>query len=140
TAQQIEQEISTVAQPVLDVVAEDGEEPHVPQDVEEATVEEAGGDQGDEAPGIERRAAQLHPAKEGPGDEAEHLDELVQLPGAEAELEEEDHHVDGDEQPGDHRDGAGTGAVAKGNHVPELPNLRCPPAARAPVLVGSAAR
>jgi hypothetical protein len=116
-AHQIEEEKAEPSHPVLDVVAEDPQEPHVRDEVKPAPVQEGAGD--------EREIAVVRKANVGgPGriavtarnQPAQH-DQELQPVFRESDLVKEHHHVDRDERPGDDRRATGRDIVSQGDHA-----------------------
>src|ERR1019366_2337842 len=101
-AQQVEQQELGGTQNVLDIVAEDPQEPHVAQHVHPTAVEEHGGEDTQEAELIR------HQTVGG--------DEFIAGKRLEGDLEEEDQDVDDDQQHGDDWLGVARLRVAYGEH------------------------
>ena len=111
-------DVAASTERVLDVVAEDPEEEHVPREVEDGSVEEHGGEEPDDAE-PERPRADLARVEEARRDEPERPHERFAAAPRE-ELEDEDDDAGGDEGAVDERDGASRDRVAQGDQGPGM--------------------
>ena len=107
--EEVEGEEGEVPQPVLDIVAEDVEKEHVPQQMTEVAVQEGAGDQGGKLThGL---------PKELPGDKGVLQDEQKGLAALQLSLEEEDPDVERNQDPDDHRRAVARVGVAQREHL-----------------------
>src|SRR5262249_48358621 len=90
SAEQIEYKVREVAKPILDIVAENPQVPHVPDQMQPAAVQKHGRQEG-QADGAERKVG-LRPSKNGGGDNAVVFDERLQT-AAEGQLINKDQHI-----------------------------------------------
>ena len=120
-AQQIEDGVTHVAHPIFDVVAEDPEVEHVPQQVGPAAVQEHAEEHATAEGRIERGGHDLRRlqrsihAREQAGHDRGLLEEALHV-AAHAQLEQEGERVQGDERVVDDGNRAGRDVVAQRDH------------------------
>src|SRR5439155_7966156 len=115
-AEKIERQESQRSHPILDVVAEEVEKPHVADDVEPPAVQKH---RGQERPVVVRRKSDSGGPRgvgESRGDQAEEVDELLGGLGRQREFPKEQEGVDGDQSPDGEREVAMRDRVAYGYH------------------------